>query len=49
MLNDAEMKARIAGSKKDEIPMTNYGMVIAEMTGILERSMEILTKGMAKL
>lgn len=49
MLNDAEMKARIAGSKKDEIPMTNYGMVIAEMTGILERSMEILTKSMAKL
>lgn len=45
MLNDAEMKARIAKSKDEEIPMTNYGMVIAEMTGILDRSMEILKKG----
>lgn len=42
MLNEKEMKARIAMSKAQSVPMTNYGMTIAEMTGILARSMEVL-------
>ncbi len=40
MLNSREMKSRIAYAKDEDIPMTNYGVIIAKMNGILERSIE---------
>lgn len=42
MLNEREMKYRIQSSKDQKIPITNYGMIIAKTTGILDRSIEIL-------
>lgn len=41
MLNEAEMKSRLAKANEQNIPIINYGMAIAHMNGILERSMEI--------
>lgn len=40
MLNEREMKYRLKCAKDQEIPMTNYGILIAAMQGILERSLE---------
>lgn len=42
MLNEREMKYRIQSAKDQKIPITNYGMIIAKTTGILDRSIEIL-------
>lgn len=42
-LNEREMKYRIACAKDQGIPITNYGIFIAYMKGILERSIEPLT------
>ena len=39
-LNEREMKYRIRCSVDQEIPITNYGIFIAYMKGILERSIE---------
>lgn len=44
MLNEREMKAKIEISDRQGIPVTNYGMFIAKMTGVLDRSMEPLRK-----
>lgn len=41
MLNEAEMKSRLTKATEQNIPIINYGMAIAHMNGILERSMEI--------
>lgn len=41
MLNEAEMKHRIATSTNAGIPIVNYGVAIAQMNGILKRSLEI--------
>ena len=41
MLNEAEMKSRLKHANEQNIPIVNYGMAIAYMNGILERSMEI--------
>ena len=41
MLNEAEMKSRLKKANEQNIPIVNYGMAIAYMNGILERSMEI--------
>ncbi len=41
MLNEAEMKHRIMLAKEADVPMTNYGMAIAYVNGILERSLEL--------
>lgn len=40
-LNEREMKYRLKCAKEQEIPMTNYGVAIAELHGILDRSLEI--------
>ena len=40
MLNEREMKYRIACCKDQNVPITNYGIAIARMTGILKRSLE---------
>lgn len=41
MLNEREMKYRIACCQDQGIPITNYGILIAQVTGILRRSLEI--------
>jgi len=41
MLNEAEMKHRITQAKEAEVPMTNYGVAIAHVNGILKRSLEL--------
>ncbi len=40
MLGEKEMKYRLACAKAEGIPMTNYGIAIAYMQGILKRSVE---------
>lgn len=39
-LNEKEMKYRIARAGRQEIPIVNYGILIAYMQGILERSLQ---------
>jgi hypothetical protein len=41
MLNAKEMGRRMNETISNEIPITNYGILIAHMNGILERSIEI--------
>ena len=41
MLNEREMKYRLKSAKDQKIPITNYGIAIAYMQGILKRSVEI--------
>ena len=41
MLNEAEMKHRIASAKKSNVPIVNYGVAIAHVNGILRRSLEL--------
>lgn len=41
MLNEREMKYRIGCCKGSGIPVTNYGIAIAHMHGILKRSLEL--------
>ena len=41
MSNEAEIKSRFNRAVKQNIPIVNYGMVIAHMNGILKRSLEI--------
>ena len=40
MLNEREMKYRLACAKDQGVPMTNYGILIAYVHGILKRSLE---------
>ena len=44
MLREREMKYRIACAKDAGVPITNYGMVISELKGILERSVRPVKK-----
>ncbi len=41
MLNEKEMQTRIERCKKQNVPIVNYGMAIAKMNGILERSISV--------
>ncbi len=41
MLNEKEMKHRIAVCKEQGVPVTNYGIFIAYTNGILERSLKV--------
>lgn len=43
MLNEQEMKYRIGKAKENGVPITNYGVAIAYMNGILKRSLSLLT------
>jgi len=36
------MKNRVQIAREQNVPITNYGIAIAHMNGILERSIEIL-------
>ncbi len=40
MLNEREMKYRLGCAKDQNVPMTNYGILIAYMNGILKRSVQ---------
>lgn len=40
MLNDREMAHRIEKAKAAKVPIVNYGIAIAQMNGILERSLQ---------
>jgi hypothetical protein len=42
MLNEKEVQSRVKECKKQGVPFTNYGIVIAKMNGILDRSVEVL-------
>ncbi|MBQ2812826.1 MAG: [Clostridia bacterium] len=42
MLNEREMKYRINSAADNGVPITNYGIAIAKMNGILERSVASL-------
>lgn len=39
MLNEKEMKSRVAHAREAGVPITNYGVAIAQMHGILNRSL----------
>ena len=39
MLNEQEMQYRLSEAERQGVPMTNYGILIAYMKGILERSL----------
>ena len=41
MLNEREMKYRQRCAQDQGVPITNYGILIAQMKGILKRSIEI--------
>ncbi len=41
MLNEKEMKYRLTCAKAQGVPIVNYGVAIAQMHGILKRSLEI--------
>ena len=40
MLNETEMKGRLRIAKEAGVPMTNYGVAIAEFNGTLARALE---------
>lgn len=41
MINKKHMQSRIDESMSLNVPITNYGLVIAEVTGILDKSLEV--------
>ncbi len=41
-LNEKEMKHRMNLANEQGVPMVNYGVAIAKMTGILERSVQVM-------
>ncbi len=43
MLNETEMKNRIKKANEANVPIVNYGMAIAQMNGILERAIRVLS------
>lgn len=49
MLNEREMKYRLKCAEDQQIPITNYGIAIAYMQGILRRSVEIFPHILAEL
>lgn len=42
MLNEQEVRSRYQRAESQGVPITNYGIVISEMKGILRRSIEML-------
>lgn len=49
MLNEREMRYRQKCAKDQGVPITNYGIVIAYMQGILRRSVELFPEILAEL
>ena len=48
-LNAKEMQSRTGQAKDDGVPMTNYGIAIAHMHGILRRSIELFPQALNEL
>lgn len=48
-LNEKEMKHRIAVCKEQNVPITNYGIFIAYINGILKRSIQVFPEYAEKL
>ena len=44
MINEREMHYRLEQANDAGIPITNYGMTIAKINGILDRSLEVFNK-----
>lgn len=44
MLNDREIHSRMALCEAQNVPVTNYGIVLAEFSGILKRSLEAINR-----
>ena len=44
MLNEREIQYRLACAIDEGVPMTNYGIAIAHMNGILERTTAVFKK-----
>lgn len=49
MLNEREMKYRLKCAKDQDVPITNYGIAIAYMKGILRRSVQLFPEVFAEL
>ena len=49
MLNAREMRSRQAAAAEAGVPMTNYGVAIAHMHGILRRSLAPFPEALAAL
>ena len=49
MLNEREVKYRLKCAKDQGVPMTNYGIAIAYLQGILRRSIELFSDILAEL
>ncbi len=49
MLNEREMKYRLKCAKDQDVPITNYGIAIAYMKGILRRSVQLFPEIFAEL
>ncbi len=49
MLNAREMRARISMAEDRGVPITNYGMLLAHFSGILERSLRVFPQYHAML
>jgi predicted GTPase len=49
MLNDKEMAYRLASAKEQGVPVVNYGVAIAQMHGILKRSLEVFPQYYEKI
>lgn len=45
MLNEREVKYRMKCAEDQKVPFTNYGIAIAQMKGILKRSVELFPNG----
>src|SRR6056297_1483791 len=48
MVNAKTMKTRVSMCKENSVAITNYGLLIAYFTGILDRSVEIIEKNRIK-
>jgi len=49
MLNQKEMKSRIALAREKGVPIVNYGMLIGYVNGVLERAMKVFEKSRGNL
>ena len=49
MLNEREMQTRACRAAEQGVPMTNYGILIAHITGILAQSVELFPEAAALL
>ncbi len=49
MLNQRQMQSRALAALGNNVPMTNYGIAIAHMNGILKRSVELFPEALAEL